>query len=119
MIYNNRAGDGVTITPPAFNVSREKAMTLDKQLARAETLLKAAHELLQKCDEGPFVLNALEETIYYDDAECDGTCLLEDIGSWFEEIGKPISDCPPPQHQKETMTCQTHTQTPLNTWAQS
>jgi hypothetical protein len=26
MIYNNRAGDGVTITPPAFNVSREKAM---------------------------------------------------------------------------------------------
>jgi hypothetical protein len=23
MIYNNRAGDGVTITPPAFNVSRE------------------------------------------------------------------------------------------------
>jgi hypothetical protein len=26
MIYNNRAGDGVTITPPAFNVSRETAM---------------------------------------------------------------------------------------------
>jgi hypothetical protein len=23
MIYNNRAGDGVTITPPAFNVLRE------------------------------------------------------------------------------------------------
>jgi hypothetical protein len=27
MIYNNRAGDGVTITPPAFNVSKDKAMT--------------------------------------------------------------------------------------------
>tara|TARA_R110000744_G_scaffold151066_4_gene264458 strand:- start:8080 stop:8283 length:204 start_codon:yes stop_codon:yes gene_type:complete len=67
-------------------------MTLDKQLARAKTLLKAAHELLKKCDEGPFVLNAMEETIYYDDAECDGACLLEDIGGWFEDIGKPISD---------------------------
>jgi hypothetical protein len=27
MIYNNRAGDGVTITPPVFNVSKEKTMT--------------------------------------------------------------------------------------------
>jgi hypothetical protein len=27
MIYNNRAGDGVTITPPAFNVSKDKPMT--------------------------------------------------------------------------------------------
>jgi hypothetical protein len=31
MIYNNRAGDGVTITPPAFNVSRE-TMTMRKFL---------------------------------------------------------------------------------------
>jgi hypothetical protein len=28
MIYNNRAGDGVTITSPAFNVSRE-TMTMN------------------------------------------------------------------------------------------
>jgi hypothetical protein len=26
MIYNNRAGEGVTITSPAFNVSKEKTM---------------------------------------------------------------------------------------------
>jgi hypothetical protein len=34
MIYNNRAGDGGTITPPAFNVSRE-TMTMKILLTSA------------------------------------------------------------------------------------
>jgi hypothetical protein len=35
MIYNNRAGDGVTITPPAFNVLRETMTMHDiKELVR-------------------------------------------------------------------------------------
>jgi hypothetical protein len=34
MIYNNRAGDGVTITSPAFNASKE-TMTMDKEMMRA------------------------------------------------------------------------------------
>jgi len=46
---------------------------------RKITLLKAAYELLKKCDEGVYVKNTLEETIYYDNAECDGFCLMEDI----------------------------------------
>lgn len=62
----------------------------NKQLARAETLLKAAHELLTRCDDSPFVLNALEETIIYDDAECDGSCLKDDIEHWFDAVDKPI-----------------------------
>jgi hypothetical protein len=32
MIYNNRAGDGVTITPPAFNVLRETMTMTDKNI---------------------------------------------------------------------------------------
>jgi hypothetical protein len=61
------------------------------QLARAETLLKAAHDLLTKCADGPYVLNALEETIFYDDTECDGTCLKDDIEHWFDAADKPIT----------------------------
>jgi len=39
----------------------------------------AAYELLKKCNEGPYVKNALEETVYYDEADCDGFCLANDI----------------------------------------
>jgi len=46
---------------------------------RKITLLRATYDLLKKCDKGPYVLNALEETIFYDEAECDGSCLMEDI----------------------------------------
>ena len=47
---------------------------------RSEVLLHAAYALLQKQHEEGFVLNLLEETVYYDEAECDGNCLMEDIG---------------------------------------
>lgn len=53
-------------------------------LARAEVLLKATRDLLRKCDDGPFVKNALEETVFYDEADCDGFCLMEDIEQWIE-----------------------------------
>lgn len=42
-------------------------------LERAKTLLKATKELL-------------EETVFYDEAECDGYCLKDDIGDWFDEL---------------------------------
>ena len=48
-------------------------------------LLKATHELLKACQDGPFVKNALEEIVNYDNAECDGTCLMDDIYYWLEE----------------------------------
>jgi hypothetical protein len=41
MIYNNRAGDGVTITPPAFNVSRETMTMSNEQLEKARELATA------------------------------------------------------------------------------
>jgi hypothetical protein len=51
---------------------------------RANELLKATFDLLKKCDEGPYVKNALEETVFYDDAECDGYCLMQDISDFLD-----------------------------------
>ena len=55
-------------------------------LNRAKTLLKAAVELRKKQQDSCYVLNLLAETIYYDEAECDGSCLLDDIRYWFDEF---------------------------------
>jgi len=52
---------------------------------RKITLLKAALELLKKCNEGPYVKNALTETVFYDGTDCDGTCLGNDIAA---ELGE-------------------------------
>jgi len=54
---------------------------------RAKVLLKACYDLLQKQQESHYVLNLLEETVYYDEADCDGYCLQEDIKN-FLEIGE-------------------------------
>lgn len=51
----------------------------DKCIERKDTLLKATHELLSKQDESGFVLNLLTETVHYDDVDCDGYCLMNDI----------------------------------------
>lgn len=53
---------------------------------RKVTLLKACRDLLNKQNELPYVLNILEELIFYDGAECDGYCLLEDIEMELEEL---------------------------------
>lgn len=52
---------------------------------RKVTLLKAALELLKKCHEGPYVKDALAETVFYDGTDCDGACLANDIA---EELGE-------------------------------
>lgn len=51
----------------------------DECIERKDTLLKATHELLSKQDESAFILNLLTETVHYDDADCDGYCLMNDI----------------------------------------
>ena len=55
---------------------------------RAITLLKACRDLLNKQNETSYVLNLLETTVYYDEADCDGGCLLEDIEAYLEEVGR-------------------------------
>lgn len=63
-----------------FNTNQTEA------IERATILLKAVHDLLQKQEEFPYVLNLLAETIFYDEAECDGNCLKYDIEYWFDEF---------------------------------
>lgn len=46
---------------------------------RKVTLLKACMELLERQERSGNLLDLLSETVYYDEAECDGYCLLEDI----------------------------------------
>lgn len=54
---------------------------------RKDILLKACYELLKKQDDSSFVLNLLSETVYYDEANCDGYCLMEDIQT---ELGNKL-----------------------------
>ena len=56
-------------------------------LERAKVLLKACYDLLQKQEESHYVLNLLETTIHYDEADCDGYCLKDDIEAELELKG--------------------------------
>lgn len=51
---------------------------------RAITLLRATLELLRKCDNSPYVIDVLGETTFYDEADCDGYCLMEDIRNYLD-----------------------------------
>lgn len=51
---------------------------------RAKILLKATLDLLQKQKESYYVLNLLEQTSFYDKAECDGYCLFDDIENFIK-----------------------------------
>lgn len=55
-------------------------MNNEHKLKRAMELLKATYDILQKCDQTPFVLDPMQETAFYDGIDCDGTCLMVDIG---------------------------------------
>ncbi len=53
---------------------------------RKVVLLRACLELLEKQNDSGYVLDLLSETVFYDDADCDGYCLMEDIK---DELEKP------------------------------
>ena len=57
---------------------------LKAQLERAKVYLKATSDLLQKQNENHYVLNLLETTVFYDEADCDGYCLKNDIDTFLE-----------------------------------
>lgn len=54
---------------------------------RAKILLKATLDLFQKQKESHYVLNLLENTVFYDEAECDGYCLFDDIEMFLTNGG--------------------------------
>ncbi len=46
---------------------------------RKEVLLQACYDILIQCEESYYVEDALSLIAHYDDADCDGSCLLDDI----------------------------------------
>lgn len=56
---------------------------LKQENKRANVLLKATLDLLRKQKDSQYVLNLLENTAFYDNAECDGYCLFDDIENFL------------------------------------
>jgi len=46
---------------------------------RKNILLKACYDILKKSKNSPYVISALETTVFYDGTDCDGYCLMDDI----------------------------------------
>ena len=63
-------------------------MTKEQQ-ERAKILMQAALDILNKCDEGIYVKNVMEVTAIWDEAECDGYCLKEELGQLMDEVNAP------------------------------
>ena len=60
-------------------------MTTEQQ-EQATKLLKATLDILKQCDEGGYVKNVMEVTAIWDEAECDGNCLMEEVESLIDEL---------------------------------
>lgn len=87
VIENEKICEGIpTHCMEAYHCAKEHHQLANwlRDLKRARELLEATYKLLQRQDESPWVLNLLEETIYYDETECDGSCLMEDIEDLLE-----------------------------------
>lgn len=56
------------------------------ELQRAKVLLKATLDFLKAAKRNPYVADVLSMLIYYDEANCDGYCLMDDIEKYFDEF---------------------------------
>lgn len=61
-------------------------MTKEQQ-EQSRKLLRATLDILKKCDENGYVVDVMAVTATWDEAECDGGCLMEEIELLIEEIG--------------------------------
>jgi hypothetical protein len=58
---------------------------------RKDILLRAAFDLIARSEMSSFVLAPGEVMVHYDDADCDGLCLKEDIAN---ELGISVDEYP-------------------------
>lgn len=76
---NTRSDIGIEKMAEDINTMFSKLKSND----RAIVLLKAARDLLQQqSDSG--MLSALAKLVHYDETECDGYCLIDDINAYLE-----------------------------------
>ena len=71
--------DGFNMAYKELELFEKENEQLKQENKRAKVLLKATLDLLQKQKDSHYVLNLLEITSFYDEAECDGYCLFDDI----------------------------------------
>lgn len=55
-------------------------------LKRVKTLFKAYSDMYDSQDETPYVIGVQEATAVWDDVECDGSCLKDDMQDLSDEI---------------------------------
>ena len=53
--------------------------TLESELARKNILLRAAYDLIKRSTQNHYVEEAASILVCYDGANCDGSCLMDDI----------------------------------------
>lgn len=66
------------LTNEAARLIEAQRKTIDKA-ERMEVLLGAVLQILKKQANSIYVLNFFTETAFYDEAECDGFCIFEEI----------------------------------------
>ena len=59
---------------------------------RKTVLLMACRDMLIKCRDSHYVISPMETTVFYDEADCDGSCLLDDIEIELEECSAEIAE---------------------------
>lgn len=57
-----------------------------EQQERTKILMQATLDILKKCNEGIYVKNVMEVSAIWDEAECDGYCLMEELEDLINEI---------------------------------
>lgn len=55
-----------------------------EEYEQIQVFLRAARDLLRKNDRAFYVEKATRTMVFYDGAECDGTCLMEEIEMLLE-----------------------------------
>jgi hypothetical protein len=67
-------------------------MPMQKKRDRKIELLIATHQMLKKIQESTFIISPFEITVHYDEADCDGSCLMMDIEDCLRECGIEINE---------------------------
>ena len=58
---------------------------MSQPLDRKMVLLRACYDMLKKQRNAGYVISPFETTVFYDEADCDGLCLMEDIESELDQ----------------------------------
>ena len=61
-------------------------MMSNEQQEQSLKLLKATLDILKQCNESAYVKDVMEVTAIWDEAECDGNCLMEEVEALVEEL---------------------------------